>query len=92
MSDGCGKTCLPGGGCRCPWTGTGENNDSCGGVPRETWRCIHSNTFGAKVSQVCRGGKWVTFHVSPRNCSACCGNKWALACCQAGTHAGCPGS
>ena len=75
--------------CRYGHGGTGENGDSCAGVPAETWRCVYSSRLGGYVSQFCRNGKWTNFNFNPRNCSACrC--SFSLSCCQAGyTGSGC---
>jgi hypothetical protein len=63
----------------CSYGTTGENHDSCAGVPAETWRCVYAESFGTSVSQVCRksssDGKlyWLNYHLDPANCQACCG-------------------
>jgi hypothetical protein len=49
----------------------------------ESWRCVYSPSFGANVSQVCRDGRWLNFHVDPRDCADCCGS-YSTSCRQAG--------
>jgi len=63
-------TCDP----TCSYGTTGNNGDSCVGVSAETWRCVYSSRLGDDVSQVCRNGKWLSYHVSPKDCSSCCGS------------------
>lgn len=58
--------------------GAGENGDPCAEAP-ETWRCVTSARWGDTISQVCRGGEWVTFEIRPRDCDACCG-AYSIAC------------
>ena len=58
----------------CQWGSSGNNGDSCGGVPAETWRCVKSSALGAQVSQVCRGGAWLNYHLNPQACGSCCGS------------------
>jgi 3D (Asp-Asp-Asp) domain-containing protein len=53
--------------------GDGENGDACSDAA-ETWRCAYSDHWGEWASQVCRGGEWVTFHLSPADCESCCGD------------------
>jgi len=62
-----------GGACGTGHLGTGENGDPCADTP-ETWRCAWSDHWGEWASQVCRGGDWVTYHLSPADCEACCGD------------------
>lgn len=77
-----GETCESCADCRYGHLGTGNNGDPCPGVPAETWRCV-TRSDGLRVSQVCRGGMWVSFHLTPRDCNACrC--SYSLSCCQAG--------
>jgi len=77
------ETCESCSDCQNDHLGMGDNGDSCAGVPSETWRCV-TRSSGGLVSQVCRGGMWVSFNLSPRDCNACvCG--FTLACCQAGS-------
>jgi hypothetical protein len=67
----------------CQYGSTGNNNDACAAALEDVWRCVASSAQnGAWVSQVCHSGKWVTFHISPRDCAGCCGGVSA-ACCQA---------
>ena len=52
----------------------GNDGDPCDApeTPYEHWRCVSSPAQGgAMVSQVCRGGRWISFNVSPRDCAAC---------------------
>jgi hypothetical protein len=49
----------------------------------ESWRCVFSPSFGANVSQVCRSGRWLNFHVDPRGCMDCCGS-YSTSCRQSG--------
>lgn len=65
------ETCQSCPDCQAGHQTTGDNNDPCPGVPAETWRCVFTSSFGTNVSQVCRGGRWVSFNLNPRNCSAC---------------------
>lgn len=65
--DGCGGTCH------------GDHNDPCS-APAETWRCVWIDYFDTWGSQVCRSGHWVTYHLDPRNCDACCG-AFSSSCC-----------
>jgi hypothetical protein len=58
--------------------GVGENGDPCAEAP-ETWRCVTSERWDDTISQVCRGGRWVTFELHPRDCAACCG-EYSIAC------------
>jgi hypothetical protein len=32
---------------------------------------------------VCRNGHWITYHLNPQNCGACCGS-FSTACCNSG--------
>jgi 3D (Asp-Asp-Asp) domain-containing protein len=66
-SSGSGSSCGSG------HLGDGENGDACGD-PAETWRCAWSDHWGEWASQVCRGGEWVTYHLGPADCAACCGD------------------
>ncbi|MGC4067160.1 MAG: hypothetical protein QM784_21475 [Polyangiaceae bacterium] len=67
----------------CKYGSTGNNNDACASSLQDVWRCVVSSAQdGAWVSQVCHSGKWVTFHLSPRDCAGCCGAE-SSACCQA---------
>ncbi len=50
----------------------------------EAWRCVQSPSLGSNVSQVCRDGRWLNFHVDPRSCEDCCGT-YSTACRQAGS-------
>jgi len=50
----------------------GTNGDPCTSVTPETWRCACDPTWG-DVSQVCRGGTWLSFSTSPSDCSRCAG-------------------
>ena len=83
-----GETCSSCADCQNDHLGSGDDGDPCPGVPAETWRCV-TRSAGQPVSQVCRGGSWVSFHLFPRDCGACvCG--FTTACCQAGvTGSGC---
>ena len=51
----------------------GDNNESCQGVPAETWRCACSQRLGTVVSQVCRNEVWINFETNPSNCDRCNG-------------------
>ena len=51
----------------------GDNNQSCQGVPAETWRCACSQRLDSVVSQVCRNGVWINFQTNPSNCDRCDG-------------------
>lgn len=78
-----GETCTSCADCRNGHLGTGEHGDPCSGVPAETWRCV-TRSDGARVSQVCRSGAWISFNLTPRDCNACvCA--FSLACCQVGS-------
>ena len=91
----CGPTCGDGM-CEAPETcgtcadcqyghqGPGEGNTPCAGVPAEQWRCVNSANFGTTLSQVCRGGVWVNFHLTPQDCAGCVCS-YSTACRQAGT-------
>jgi hypothetical protein len=68
-ADGCGGTCR------------GDNNDACS-APAETWRCVWIDYWNTWGSQVCRNGHWITYHLNPRDCGACCGG-FSTACCLA---------
>lgn len=81
-----GETCSSCADCRYGHLGTGDNGDSCAGVPAETWRCV-TRSSGGMVSQVCRGGVWISFNLSPRDCSGCVCS-FSLACCQTGSTSG----
>lgn len=65
------ETCTSCTDCQAGHLGTGSNGDSCAGVPAEQWRCVTIPSFGTRGSQVCRDGRWVTFHLNPRDCEAC---------------------
>ena len=71
----CTSSCTWGSWSGCPVPShltTGTNNDPCYEAA-ETWRCVwDSRVCGGYVSQVCRGGVWVSFHCSPANCENCC--------------------
>jgi len=82
-SESCSTCPADCGGCgSCNWGSTGENGDSCIGVPQETWRCVTIPSWGKSGSQVCRFSSycpgsdpcWVTYHLDPSSCSACCGD------------------
>lgn len=82
-SESCSSCPADCGGCgTCSWGSSGENGDSCVGVPSETWRCVKIPSWGMSGSQVCRVSSycptsdpcWVTYHLDPSNCSACCGD------------------
>lgn len=77
-----GESCASCSDCQNGHLGTGNNGDPCTGVPAETWRCV-TRSGGDPVSQVCRGGIWVNYHLFPRDCAACVCS-YTLACCQAG--------
>ena len=49
---------------------SGNNGDSCSGVAEETWRCACHASYG-DISQVCRGGVWLTRTTSPSDCGSC---------------------
>jgi hypothetical protein len=67
----------------CKYGSTGNNSDPCASSLENVWRCVVSSAQdGAWVSQVCHSGKWVTFHLNPRDCAGCCGAETS-ACCQA---------
>ncbi|MCS6799158.1 MAG: hypothetical protein NZ898_11635, partial [Myxococcota bacterium] len=67
-----GETCASCGDCQAGHlTARANNGDPCPGVPNEQWRCVHIISFGTMGSQVCRDGRWVTFHLNPRDCGAC---------------------
>ncbi len=51
-----------------------NNGDDCAGTPENTWRCACSGQWDVPISQVCRDGSWLTFHVDPRDCGACSGS------------------
>jgi hypothetical protein len=94
--DGCGGTCQPGSGCcspqcdgpvcgghdGCGGTCHGDSGDACTAAP-ETWRCVWIDQYSSWGSQVCRSGKWLTYSLSPRTCSACCGS-FSPDCCPSG--------
>jgi hypothetical protein len=71
----CNSSCSWGSWSGCPVPShltTGTNNDPCSEAA-ETWRCVYdSRVCGGNVSQVCRGGVWVSFHCNPANCENCC--------------------
>jgi hypothetical protein len=83
------ETCSTCSDCQYGHLGTGENGDSCAGVPAETWRCVYNARLGGNVSQFCRGGVWTNYNFNPRSCSTCVCS-FSLACCQVGsTSTGC---
>mgnify|MGYP002631133293 CR=1 FL=1 len=43
------------------------------------WRCACSGNYGVTISQVCRSGRWTTYHTSPRSCASCSG-RYSSAC------------
>lgn len=43
------------------------------------WRCACSGNYGVTISQVCRSGRWTTYHTTPRSCGACSG-RYSSAC------------
>ncbi len=78
-----GETCMSCADCRYGHLGTGENGDPCPGAAEGIWRCV-TRAGGSRVSQVCRSGGWISFNLTPRDCSACmCA--FSLACCQVGS-------
>lgn len=84
-----GETCSSCSDCQNGHMGKGENGDPCpSSLPRDRWRCVFSDSWGLNVSQFCRDGKWVSWHLNPRNCSACVcdlgspGSSGAVACDQ----------
>ncbi len=81
-----GETCSTCADCQNGHLGAGDDGDPCSAAAEGAWRCV-TRTSGGTVSQVCRSGAWVSFNLSPRDCSACvCG--FSLACCQAGSPSG----
>ncbi len=81
----CSADCgvCPASGCAIPGHGTdAEDGGSCSTL--ESWRCVYSARYGSTVSQVCRSGRWLNFHTSPRSCDACCGS-YSSDCRQAGS-------
>jgi len=57
----------------CP-IGHGTNGDPCNG-PEESWRCVYDSVVcGGPVSQVCRGGRWVSYVCAVPDCANCCGS------------------
>lgn len=71
----CTASCTWGSWSGCPvptHMGTGTNNDPCSEA-YNTWRCAWDTRIcGGWVSQVCRGGVWVSYHCSPADCEGCC--------------------
>lgn len=63
-----------GGVCDDPALPAGEHNDACTDTPGETWRCACSERLAAPISQVCRGGRWVSYETNPRDCARCNGS------------------
>jgi hypothetical protein len=51
--------------------GSGTNGTPCVQAG-ETWQCVWDTRWLEWASQVCRGGVWVTYHLHPENCEACC--------------------
>jgi 3D (Asp-Asp-Asp) domain-containing protein len=70
----CAADCGGSGGC---WVASqfasGANGDPCA-EPPETWRCAWIASYVTYGSQVCRDGEWVTYHLNPADCAACCGD------------------
>jgi len=64
----------------CPWGTQGEHGDPCPNVPQPTWRCVFIPSWNTNGSQVCRVDPlcptsapcWVTYHLNPADCAACC--------------------
>ena len=92
-----GETCASCADCRNGHLGTGNNGDSCAGVPDGTWRCVTRSSDGNRVSQVCRNDPsrcspapcWINFNLTPRDCPSCVCS-FSTACCQTGsTSSGC---
>ncbi len=90
-----GETCSSCADCRYGHGGTGDNGDSCAGVPDGTWRCV-TRSSGGSVSQVCRNDAtrcgstnpcWISFNLSPRDCAGCVCT-FSSACCQVGSTSG----
>jgi len=71
----CSSSCTWGSWSGCPvpsHMGTGRNNDPCSEADG-TWRCVwDSSICSGWVSQVCRGGVWVSYHCRPADCEGCC--------------------
>ncbi len=83
------ETCSTCADCQYGHLGTGDNGDSCAGVPAETWRCVYVARLGGNASQFCRGGVWTNYNLLPRDCGACVCS-FSVACCQPGsTGTGC---
>lgn len=73
MNIGTGNGAGNGGVCSISDIPFGDNNESCQGIPNETWRCACSQRLGAVVSQVCRNDIWINFETNPSNCDRCNG-------------------
>lgn len=56
-----------------------NNGDDCAGTPEDTWRCACSGQWDIPISQVCRDGRWLTFHTDPKDCGGCAG-RYSRAC------------
>jgi hypothetical protein len=55
-----------------------DNGERCD-HGENVWRCACSERYGVSISQVCRSGRWVTYHTSPRDCGSCAG-RYSAAC------------
>lgn len=64
--------------CGQPGLELSDHGDRCS-VGENVWRCACSGNYGVTISQVCRSGRWVTYHTTPRSCAACSG-RYSSAC------------
>jgi hypothetical protein len=64
--------------CGQPGLELSDHGQSCD-AGENVWRCACSANYGVTISQVCRGGRWTTYHTTPRSCSACSG-RYSSAC------------
>jgi len=70
-SDACDGTAVESGPSHLPLA---EPGAGCSDAPTEMWRCAFSPSWEATVSQVCRDGRWLSFHLRPRDCMGCWGS------------------
>ncbi len=62
--------------------GDHDSGESCSAA--EAWRCVYSPRLDSTVSQVCRNGRWLNFHLQPQGCGTCCG-EYSTDCRQRGS-------
>ena len=46
---------------------------ACAGTDEGLWRCACHESYEVPVSQVCRGGNWVSYRLDPTDCTRCNG-------------------